>query len=65
MCVYVGVFVYRCYVVYCTSVRSHPDSKEGVRCEIRSARYWGRHGNRNTFGEGDQEEAQSKPGLKP
>ncbi len=54
----------------CTSVRSHPDSNEGVRCETQSIgtnskildEPWQ---TRNTFGEGDQKEAQSKPGSRP
>jgi hypothetical protein len=54
----------------CTLVRSRPDSNEGVRCETRSV---GTNSNildepwqtRNTFREGDQKEAQSKPGSRP
>jgi hypothetical protein len=70
-CIYVCPCV-SCSVVIsftCTSVRSHPDSKEGVRCETRS---WDKLRDTgcdvatgNTFGEGDQEEAQSKPGSRP
>ncbi len=54
----------------CTLVRSCPERNEGVGCETRSVRTnskildepWQ---TRNTFGEGDQKEAQSKPGSRP
>ncbi len=55
----------------CTLVRSHPDSKEGIRCEIRSE-IWDKQqdtgldmATRCMLGEGGQKETQSKPGTRP
>jgi hypothetical protein len=72
VCIYVCPCV-SCSVVKlftCTLVRSRPDSNKGDRCETRSV---GTHSKildepwqtRNTFGEGDQKEAQSKPRARP
>jgi hypothetical protein len=54
MCVHVCHVALLPMLFTCTSVRSHPDSKEGVRCEIRSVEI-----NSKIMGEAWQQEIHS------